>query len=79
LAALWHECLPHWVPDRNANFFTVGGDSLTALRLLTAIERSLGATVPVRRFFAAPTIAALAADVTRTLAAHETAYETGEL
>lgn len=79
LAALWHEYLPHRVPDRNANFFTVGGDSLTALRLLTAIERRLGATVPVRRFFAAPTIAALAADVTRTLAAHETAYETGEL
>ncbi|MEU7367158.1 amino acid adenylation domain-containing protein [Streptomyces hygroscopicus] len=79
LAALWHEHLPHWVPDRNANFFTVGGDSLTALRLLTAIERRLGATVPARRFFAAPTIAALAADVTRTLAAHETAYETGEL
>ncbi|MFE1854899.1 amino acid adenylation domain-containing protein [Streptomyces sp. NPDC059489] len=79
LAALWHEYLPHWVPDRNTNFFTVGGDSLTALRLLTAIDRRLGAAVPVRRFFAAPTIAALAADVTRTLAAHETAYETGEL
>ncbi|NSC25672.1 amino acid adenylation domain-containing protein [Streptomyces albus subsp. chlorinus] len=79
LAGLWHEYLPHWVPDRNANFFTAGGDSLTALRLLTAIERRFGATVPVRRFFAAPTIAALAADITRTLAAHETAYETGEL
>ncbi|MFH9817795.1 amino acid adenylation domain-containing protein [Streptomyces sp. NPDC017230] len=79
LAALWHEHLPQGAPDRNANFFTVGGDSLTALRLLTAIERRFGATVPARRFFAAPTIAALAADVTRTLAAHGTAYETGEL
>lgn len=79
LAALWSEYLPHWVPDRHANFFTAGGDSLTALRLLTAIERRLGAAVPVRRFFAAPTVAALAADVTRTLAAHGTAYETGEL
>ncbi|RMB84899.1 non-ribosomal peptide synthetase [Streptomyces shenzhenensis] len=79
LAELWREQLPEPVPDRNANFFTLGGDSLSALRLLTAIERRLGATVPVRRFFAAPTIAALAADVTRTLAAHETAYETGEL
>ncbi|MFF2523474.1 amino acid adenylation domain-containing protein [Streptomyces liangshanensis] len=79
LAELWHAYLPHGEPDRNANFFTAGGDSLTALRLLTAIERRLGATVPVRRFFAAPTIAALAADVTRTLAAHGTAYETGEL
>ncbi|MFD8613406.1 amino acid adenylation domain-containing protein [Streptomyces sp. NPDC059631] len=79
LAALWSEHLPHWTPDRNANFFTAGGDSLTALRLLTAIERRLGATVPARRFFAAPTVAALAADITRTLAAHGTAYETGEL
>ncbi|GAA2942386.1 hypothetical protein GCM10020227_06320 [Streptomyces flavovirens] len=58
LAALWHEHLPRWVPDRDANFFTAGGDSLTALRLLTAIERRLGAAVPARRFFAAPTIAA---------------------
>ncbi|MES4833582.1 phosphopantetheine-binding protein, partial [Streptomyces anthocyanicus] len=79
LAALWHACLPHGSPDRNANFFTAGGDSLTALRLLTAIERRFGAAVPARRFFAAPTIAALAADITRTLAAHGTAYETGEL
>ncbi|WP_416530982.1 amino acid adenylation domain-containing protein [Streptomyces coelicoflavus] len=79
LAALWQEYLPGRVPDRHANFFTVGGDSLTALRLLTAIERRLGAAVPARRFFAAPTVAALAADVTRTLAVHETAYETGEL
>ncbi|WP_254077027.1 non-ribosomal peptide synthetase [Streptomyces pacificus] len=79
LAGLWREYLPHWVPDRNANFFTAGGDSLTALRLLTGIERRLGAIVPVRRFFAAPTVAALAADITRTLAAHGTAYETGEL
>ncbi len=79
LAALWSEHLPHWTPDRHANFFTAGGDSLTALRLLTAIERRLGATVPARRFFAAPTLAALAADITRTLAAHGTAYDTGEL
>ncbi|MGV9390810.1 amino acid adenylation domain-containing protein [Streptomyces olivaceus] len=79
LAELWREHLPEPVRDRNANFFTLGGGSLAALRLLTAIERRLGATVPVRRFFAAPTVAALAADITRTLAAHETAYETGEL
>ncbi|WP_399896667.1 amino acid adenylation domain-containing protein [Streptomyces sp. BBFR51] len=79
LAGLWSEYLPHWTPDRNANFFTAGGESLTALRLLTAIERRVGATVPARRFFAAPTVAALAAEITRTLAAHGTAYETGEL
>ncbi|MFC8872600.1 amino acid adenylation domain-containing protein [Streptomyces sp. NPDC057148] len=79
VAGLWSEYLPSWAPDRTANFFAAGGDSLTALRLLTAIERRLGAAVPVRRFFAAPTVAALAADITRTLAAHGTAYETGEL
>ncbi|MGP2438408.1 amino acid adenylation domain-containing protein [Streptomyces sp. JW3] len=79
LAALWREYLPEPVPDRDANFFTLGGDSLSALRLLTAVEHRLGAAVPVRRFFAAPTVAALAADINRTLAAHATAYETGEL
>ncbi|MFD8339112.1 amino acid adenylation domain-containing protein [Streptomyces solisilvae] len=79
LAELWQDHVPGPVLDRNANFFTIGGDSLSALRLITAIERRLGVTVPVRRLFAAPTIAALGADVTRTLAAHATAYETGEL
>ncbi|MEU3183953.1 amino acid adenylation domain-containing protein [Streptomyces sp. NPDC006923] len=79
LAELWQEHVPGPVLDRNANFFTIGGDSLSALRLITAIERRLGAAVPVRRLFAAPTIEALGADVTRILAAHATPYETGEL
>ncbi|MEU0965082.1 amino acid adenylation domain-containing protein [Streptomyces sp. NPDC005917] len=79
LAELWQDHVPGPVRDRNANFFTIGGDSLSALRLLAAIERRLGVAVPVRRLFATPTIAALGADVTRTLAAHATAYETGEL
>ncbi|MER5550624.1 amino acid adenylation domain-containing protein [Streptomyces sp. NPDC002793] len=79
LAELWQEHLPGHVPDRDANFFTIGGDSLSALRLVGAVERRLGVAVPARRLYAAPTIAALGADITRTLAADTTVYETGEL
>ncbi|MER6237966.1 amino acid adenylation domain-containing protein [Streptomyces clavifer] len=79
LAELWQEYVPGHAPDRNANFFTLGGDSLSALRLVGAVERRLGVAVPARRIYAAPTIAALGADITRTLAADMTAYETGEL
>lgn len=79
LAELWQQYVPGHAPDRNANFFTIGGDSLSALRLVGAVERRLGVAVPARRLYAAPTIAALGADITRTLAADTTAYETGEL
>jgi len=74
LAALWAELLEVPPPDRHANFFTLGGSSLTALRLVTAVERRFGAEVPIRRFFAAPTVAALAADIAQTAGTDE---ETG--
>ncbi|WP_406143470.1 amino acid adenylation domain-containing protein [Streptomyces sp. NBC_01012] len=79
LADLWQTYAPGHAPDRNANFFTIGGDSLSALRLVGAVEKRLGVAVPARLLYAAPTIAALGADISRTLAADTTAYETGEL
>jgi amino acid adenylation domain-containing protein len=63
LAELWGTVLPAPVRDRNANFFTIGGDSLSAIRLASAIERQFGVRVPVRRLLAAPTIAALGAEI----------------
>ncbi|MEU9891022.1 amino acid adenylation domain-containing protein [Sphaerisporangium sp. NPDC051011] len=79
LAELWETRLPGTARDRNANFFTIGGDSLSAIRLLTAVERRFGAGVPIRRFLAAPTIAALGAEITRTVAADAAEIESGEL
>jgi acyl carrier protein len=66
LAQLWAELLelpPGRLPDRHAGFFTLGGTSLTALRLVTAVEQRFGVDVPIRRFFTTPTVAALAAEV----------------
>lgn len=64
LAALWVELLelPD-TPPRDLPFFTAGGSSLGALRLLAAVHERFGAEVPARRFLAAPTLAALAAEV----------------
>ncbi|MBP2455951.1 amino acid adenylation domain-containing protein [Mycolicibacterium lutetiense] len=42
------------------SFFDLGGDSLTAMRLIAAVNAGLDAAVSVRTLFDAPTIAALA-------------------
>src|ERR1700742_582182 len=41
------------------SFFDLGGDSLSAMRVIAAINRSLDAGVPVRALFEAPTVAQL--------------------
>jgi len=79
LAELWHACLPGPVLDRNANFFTIGGDSLSAIRLVAAIERRFVVKVPVRKLLASPTVAALGAEIARAVATIATDTETGEL
>ncbi|WP_308409020.1 non-ribosomal peptide synthetase [Streptomyces sp. AC558_RSS880] len=63
IAAIWSDLLGTGVHDRNANFFSEGGDSLTALRLVGAVNEFFGTDVPVRAFLAASTLADLAARI----------------
>ncbi|MCG8157173.1 acyl carrier protein [Brenneria goodwinii] len=46
--------------DNEDNFFTVGGDSLTALDVIDKINDKTGKKIPLRDFLAEPTPEALA-------------------
>ncbi|WP_255218525.1 non-ribosomal peptide synthetase [Nocardia carnea] len=59
IGQIWQEVLSGGLPDRNANFFGAGGDSLSATRLVSRLSRDLGISVTLRQFFTDPTIAGL--------------------
>ncbi|MEU4998146.1 condensation domain-containing protein [Streptomyces sp. NPDC021622] len=63
IAADWTELLGYEVNDRAADFFTSGGDSLLAVRMLGALARKGVGKVTPRRFLERPTVAGLAAAV----------------
>jgi acyl carrier protein len=52
------------------DFFSVGGHSLLAMRLLGGVRSKYNVEVSLASFFEEPTIQALAAHVERALAAH---------
>jgi amino acid adenylation domain-containing protein len=61
LAALWAEVLGVERVGRNDNFFELGGHSLMAVQLSALLLGRHGCEVPVRSFFEAPVLKALAA------------------
>ncbi|MBV9447206.1 MAG: hypothetical protein JO345_15095, partial [Streptosporangiaceae bacterium] len=61
LASLWARLLGTPAISRDDNFFTLGGDSLLATKLIAAIQRELSAPVSLRHLLGAPTLAELAA------------------
>ena len=63
LAKIWSELLNLETIGIHHNFFEIGGHSLLATRLMTRISDVLGAEIPLRDFFAAPTVAGLAAAI----------------
>ncbi|QQC92406.1 non-ribosomal peptide synthetase [Streptomyces alfalfae] len=65
LAEEWSALLPHPVHSRHERFFDLGGDSLRAMRLVTAINNRFHRRVSLRALLEAGTLAAMAALVSR--------------
>ncbi len=60
LAGLWCEALNLERVSSNANFFELGGQSLSAVSLFAKIEKEFGQKLPLATLFRSPTIEALA-------------------
>ena len=63
LAGLWQELLKVASAGIEDDFFELGGHSLLAMQLISRIKDLFEVAVPLRSFFACPTIAALAAEI----------------
>ncbi|WP_224372916.1 non-ribosomal peptide synthetase [Hyalangium versicolor] len=60
VASLFADLLPGRRPGRGDDFFSLGGHSLMAARLLYAVRERLGVTVPMSELFVHPTVKGLA-------------------
>jgi yersiniabactin nonribosomal peptide synthetase len=65
--------------SRHDSFFTLGGDSLLATRLVEAIRQEYAVPVSLRMLLATPTLAALAEVIERGAAASADLIEEGTL
>ncbi len=61
LAGLWTKVLHQETVPRDANFFSLGGDSIRAAQLLALTRQTLGRSISLGQLFRAPTLAAMAA------------------
>jgi thioesterase domain-containing protein/acyl carrier protein len=60
LTGIWRELLGIAAPGVDENFFALGGDSITAVRLMSRLEARFEKKLPVAALLEAPTIAGLA-------------------
>ncbi|HHQ14590.1 MAG TPA: amino acid adenylation domain-containing protein [Chromatiales bacterium] len=79
LAALWSDALDIEPVGVDDNFFDLGGDSISAVRLVSAIQRSMNRPVGLAAIFDAPTIAQLAELLQTFDASKAVVFEEGEL
>jgi amino acid adenylation domain-containing protein len=63
LARTWQQVLGTDYPSLDTNFFECGGNSLSALRLVSAIEKELAVKIELAQLFAHPSLAELAAEL----------------
>ncbi|MFC4015626.1 SDR family NAD(P)-dependent oxidoreductase [Nonomuraea purpurea] len=64
LAALWTEVLGHQGIDADSDFFELGGNSLTAVELMSRIRDEFGVQMSIVAMFDHPTVGALAESLT---------------
>jgi amino acid adenylation domain-containing protein len=72
LAAIWEELLQRRGLGVADDFFELGGHSLLAIQVLSRVQRETGVNFPLRRFFEAPTIRALAQGIQAATREHGT-------
>jgi non-ribosomal peptide synthetase component F/acyl carrier protein len=63
IAAIWRDVLGRRDIGVSDDFFDLNGHSLHAIKVVARIRKTLGVDIPVRDFFDAPTVGALAAVV----------------
>ncbi len=63
VTGIWREILKRNTIPTGADFFSLGGDSLSAARLLARVRETFRTTYSLQDFFEAPTIAAMAARI----------------
>ena len=71
LAEIWQEILGVPRVGLDDDFFHLGGHSLLAIQLMTRVQTTFAAEVPLRVLFESRTVAGLAAAVTAAEATHE--------
>jgi amino acid adenylation domain-containing protein len=69
IASVWSQVLGTTQVPLDQSFFTVGGTSALALKAVARLEHELGLDLPMQAFFAAPTVAGIAASIGQSFSA----------
>jgi acyl carrier protein len=77
VAKIWASVLGRDRPGALDDFFELGGHSLLALRVIASLSAAAGVDLPIQSFFADTTVAGVAAEVERLIAAEHAVREAG--